>query len=231
MRQAACSTRRRAASISARLWAIQPWTVPFRPSGFPGDSSRRAARSHMRSKARWQMPIHRMQWWMRPGPSRAWAMAKPAPRSPSTICGRDAHSAVDDLRVGGPAGARLAHHRDVAHPLEARGVGGHQELAGAGVDVGVVGVGHHHHDGQRGPVGGGGEPLPAVDHPFLALEASGGGHPGRVGAGPLGLGHGEAAADPSPRPAAPARCDAAPGVPNSASISMLPTSGAWQWKA
>ena len=29
------------------------------------------------------MPIARMQWWMRPGPSRAWAIAKPEPSSPS----------------------------------------------------------------------------------------------------------------------------------------------------
>jgi len=28
------------------------------------------------------MPISRMQWWIRPGPSRAWAMAKPPPSSP-----------------------------------------------------------------------------------------------------------------------------------------------------
>lgn len=32
--------------------------------------------------ARSAMPISRMQWWMRPGPSRAWAMAKPVPSSP-----------------------------------------------------------------------------------------------------------------------------------------------------
>ena len=53
------------------------------PSGSPSPTSRLTARRHIRSNARSQMPIQRMQWWMRPGPSRSCAMVKPAPSSPS----------------------------------------------------------------------------------------------------------------------------------------------------
>ena len=31
------------------------------------------------------VPIARMQWWMRPGPSRSWAITKPAWRGPSRL--------------------------------------------------------------------------------------------------------------------------------------------------
>ncbi len=31
------------------------------------------------------MPIERMQWWMRPGPRRAWAIMKPSPSLPSRL--------------------------------------------------------------------------------------------------------------------------------------------------
>ena len=41
------------------------------------------ARLHSISSARSATPIVRMQWWMRPGPSRAWAIMKPSP-SPAT---------------------------------------------------------------------------------------------------------------------------------------------------
>ena len=37
---------------------------------------------HISSTARSAIPIDRMQWWIRPGPSRACAMAKPSPSSP-----------------------------------------------------------------------------------------------------------------------------------------------------
>jgi hypothetical protein len=42
-----------------------------------------AARSTISASARSATPIARMQWWMRPGPSRAWAIAKPMPSSAS----------------------------------------------------------------------------------------------------------------------------------------------------
>jgi hypothetical protein len=85
MVQAARSTIRRAASISARLSAIHACTICLVPSALPGWICRAAARAHMSSKARSQMPIQRMQWWMRPGPSRSCAMRKPAPSLPSRL--------------------------------------------------------------------------------------------------------------------------------------------------
>ena len=42
---------------------------------------RDSARLHSSSSARSAAPIDRMQWWMRPGPSRAWLMANPSPSS------------------------------------------------------------------------------------------------------------------------------------------------------
>ena len=47
--------------------------------------ARLAARAHIRSKERSQIPIQRMQWWMRPGPSRSCAIRKPAPSAPSRL--------------------------------------------------------------------------------------------------------------------------------------------------
>ena len=41
--------------------------------------SRDAARWHISSSARSAAPIVRMQWWIRPGPSRAWAIMNPSP--------------------------------------------------------------------------------------------------------------------------------------------------------
>src|SRR4029453_3854601 len=41
-------------------------------------------RLHSSSRARSATPIWRMQWWMRPGPSRPWAISKPRP-SPSRM--------------------------------------------------------------------------------------------------------------------------------------------------
>ena len=46
---------------------------------------RRPARRRARTSARWparRCRCERMQWWIRPGPSRAWAIAKPSPSSP-----------------------------------------------------------------------------------------------------------------------------------------------------
>ena len=82
--QAACSTIRRAESISMRDLAMKSCTNCFSASGPPNDS-RSCARLHISSKARSAEPIARMQWWIRPGPSRSWAIEKPAPRSPSTL--------------------------------------------------------------------------------------------------------------------------------------------------
>ena len=89
--QAACNTIRRAASIEARDSAIHCWTVCRVASGLPGAISRSAECRHIISKARSQMPIQRMQWWMRPGPSRSCAMTNPAPRAPSRFAAGTRH--------------------------------------------------------------------------------------------------------------------------------------------
>ena len=59
-----------------------PGSTPWSASGLP-NATRICARLHISSSARSAMPIARMQWWMRPGPSRACAIANPPPSSPS----------------------------------------------------------------------------------------------------------------------------------------------------
>ncbi len=63
---------------------MKSWTNCLSASG-PPKASRELARSHIISIARSAVPIARMQWWMRPGPRRSWAITKPAPRSPSRL--------------------------------------------------------------------------------------------------------------------------------------------------
>ena len=123
--------------------------------------------AHIISIARSQLPIARMQWWMRPGPRRSWAMTKPAWRGPSRFAVGDPAVLVADLAVAGAA--VVAHHRHRPDQVEARRVGRHEDHRGAGVGV-CLGVGDHHHDRDRGADRAGGEPLVAVDHPLAAVE-------------------------------------------------------------
>jgi len=51
--------------------------------GFP-NAVRAPVRSTIIDSARSATPIARMAWWIRPGPRRAWATAKPEPSSPSS---------------------------------------------------------------------------------------------------------------------------------------------------
>ena len=78
---AARSTMRRIASISTRARAMTSVFLPRRASCLP-NASRLRPRRIMRSIARSAAPIERMQWWMRPGPSRTCEISKPRP-SPS----------------------------------------------------------------------------------------------------------------------------------------------------
>ena len=78
------SVSSRACSISIRDSAIAVRTVPCSASVLP-NATRDVARLHISSSARSATPIARMQWWMRPGPSRACAMAKPPPSSPMRL--------------------------------------------------------------------------------------------------------------------------------------------------
>ncbi len=76
--QAVLSTSSRADSIRTRDSAIQSWMTPCSASGLP-NAVRSVTRRHISSRARSAAPICRMQWWIRPGPSRAWAIANPSP--------------------------------------------------------------------------------------------------------------------------------------------------------
>ena len=80
--QAACSTSRRAWSISMRDSASHSCTLACSASGLP-KAVRSSARSVARESASSHCPMVRMQWCTRPGPRRACAIAKPAPQSPS----------------------------------------------------------------------------------------------------------------------------------------------------
>ena len=82
--QAACRVSSRAWSTSIRDRAMKSWMNCFSAS-LPPKASRSLARRHISSIARSAVPIARMQWWIRPGPSRSWAITKPAPRSPSRL--------------------------------------------------------------------------------------------------------------------------------------------------
>src|SRR5216684_1413800 len=75
---AVLSTSRRACSILTLDSAIQSWTTPCSARVLP-KAVRLAALVHISSRARSAAPISRMQWWMRPGPSRACAIANPSP--------------------------------------------------------------------------------------------------------------------------------------------------------
>jgi hypothetical protein len=81
MSQAALRTSSRACSISMRDSAMRSWTTPCSASGLP-NGVRSHARSHISSSAFSARPTARMQWWIRPGPSRACAIANPPPSSP-----------------------------------------------------------------------------------------------------------------------------------------------------
>ncbi len=63
---------------------MSSWTNCLSASG-PPKATRSLARRHIISSARSALPIARMQWWMRPGPRRSWAIVKPPPRSPSRL--------------------------------------------------------------------------------------------------------------------------------------------------
>ena len=104
------------------------------------DCSRRAIASSASSAA----PIVRMQWWMRPGPSRPCAISKPAPFAEQQVGRRHAHVLELDLHM---AVRRVVIAVDGQAPLDgdARRVHRHQDHRLLAV-LGVARVGLAHQD-------------------------------------------------------------------------------------
>ena len=84
------STSSRSISSSIRASAIQSRMFAFWETGLP-NVSRSSARAHISDSARSAAPIARMQWWMRPGPSRACAIRKPMPSPAIRFAAGHAH--------------------------------------------------------------------------------------------------------------------------------------------
>ena len=76
--QAAWSVSKRACSIAMRASATRSKLPPKRMIGLP-NATRSWPRLRASSSAFSAMPIARMQWWIRPGPKRPCAIAKPLP--------------------------------------------------------------------------------------------------------------------------------------------------------
>mmetsp|Transcript_18450 Transcript_18450/g.69902 ORF Transcript_18450/g.69902 Transcript_18450/m.69902 type:complete len:227 (-) Transcript_18450:376-1056(-) len=106
---AACITMARAAWRSIRDWATSRCVAPWASRGLP-KARRPAARRTAASRQRSASPTARMQWWIRPGPRRAWAisMPRPTPSSPPSSgahaekpSSREAHSGTGCDGAGG----------------------------------------------------------------------------------------------------------------------------------
>jgi hypothetical protein len=106
---------------------------------------------------------------------------------------RHADVAVEDLGVAADVPEALGgvlHRADVAHDVDARRFGRHDDHRRTLVLVGVrVGDRHDDQEVRHGRVGG--EPFVAVDDPFVAVEHGGRLQRGGVRAGVAGLGHRE----------------------------------------
>ena len=113
-------------------------------------------------------------------------MAKACP-SPPRGCPRYPHLVVVDQGVHPLVPGLFAHEPDVADDLDPGGVRRDQEHRHPPVDVGV-GVGDGHDDEEGGRAGIGGEVLPPVDDPLVAVAGGPGLEERRIRPA-LGLGH------------------------------------------
>ena len=114
------------------------------------------------------MPIARMQWWMRPGPSRACAIAKPPPSSPRRYSAGTRTSSKSVSQCPPPASWPNTGKR--AHDRDARRVERHEDHRVPAVRVGV-GIGDAHEDRERaaGRRRAARPPLVRVDHVVVAV--------------------------------------------------------------
>ncbi len=99
--QAALSVSRRACSMSMRLVGDPLLDHALLGKRTAEGDARSDPPAH-RSRARSAAPIVRMQWWMRPGPRRAWAMANPPPSSPRRFEAGTRHVVEARARSGPP---------------------------------------------------------------------------------------------------------------------------------
>ena len=137
-----------------------------------------------------------MQWWIRPGPRRAWAIANAWPGPPIMALAGQPHVGEGDLAV--PERARRGSPSPGASARSPRrAVERHEHHRVLVVAVGLR-VGEAHEDGDpavRVPDAGA-PPLAPVDHDLVALDDRRGLHVGGVGGRHVGLGHAERRADP-----------------------------------
>ena len=193
--QAVLSTSSRSCSMRTRDSAIQSRTTPWLASGRP-KATRDAARRHISSIAASATPIARMQWWMRPGPKRAWAIANPAPSSPIRL-ETGTRTSVKRSSAWPPCSwssyPKTVMPRTTSRPGVSRG---HQDLALLAVPGRRrVGLAHHDHDLGVRVHRAGDPPLAAVEDVLVAVPLDPGLDVGRVGRGDVRLGHRERRAD------------------------------------
>ena len=195
--QAAWSVSSRAWLMAIRAPASRSRLPPRLAIGLP-NATRLVERSQASSSAFSASADERMQWWMRPGPSRPWAISKPRPGPAITFAAR-AGARRSKLTSPCPCGSSYSPNTG-EHPLDpdARGVEGHQHHRVLAVPV-RLGVGAAHEDGRPCSRGGrpGRPPLAAVEDDLVALDDRGGLHVRGVRGGDLGLGHAERGADPA----------------------------------
>ena len=186
------------------------------------------ARSQSMSNARCDTPSQRMQWWMRPGPSRCWAIRKPSPSLPSSCVGGDADVLVVDLGVAAVAAevlGRVLHRRDVADDVHARRVDVDDDHRGALVRP-RVGVGDRHHDQEVGDGAVGREPLVAVDDVVVAVAAPRASAAAWDRSPPCPARSSRTRCAGRPPAAGAGSAPSGPACPPCARISLLPLSGA-----
>jgi len=165
---AAFSVSRRACSISqnerATSWRMLPCSANLRPK-----ATRVSTRRHIDSSARWAWPMERMQWWMRPGPSRPWAISKPLP-GPQDEVGLG-HAQAVEAQLGLAAGrVHAAEHLLVAHDGQAGRVARHDD--GGMLLVARIArqlLAHHQQQGATRVHDAADPPLAAGDDEFVAV--------------------------------------------------------------
>ena len=157
-------------------------------------SRARAARSHISSSARSAMPIARMQWWMRPGPSRACAIAKPVALAADQVR-RPARARPSKRSSPWPSLVRRSRTPAAPRTISTPGVSSGTRTIDCCRWRGAVRVGLAHHDqdpavaGACAPVVHHLRPLRTYSSPSRSMRSC---DVGRVGGGDVGLGHREA---------------------------------------